>query len=44
MKETLFICSDCAEKTPSKEALDDEISNKLWTLSEQMVGLNIGST
>ncbi|CAG2194333.1 RDH12 [Mytilus edulis] len=36
--------SDCAEKTPSKEALDDEISNKLWTLSEQMVGLNIGST
>ncbi|XP_063418992.1 retinol dehydrogenase 13-like [Mytilus galloprovincialis] len=36
--------SDCAEKTPSKEALDDEISNKLWTLSAQMVGLNTGST
>jgi len=31
--------SDCAEKTPSKAALDDDTSKRLWELSEKMVSL-----
>ena len=37
--ETGKYYSDCAEKTPSKAALDDDTSKRLWELSEKMVGL-----
>lgn len=32
--------SDCAEKMPSKEALNKEDAKRLWVLSEKMVGLS----
>lgn len=38
-KETGKYYSDVAEKTPSKEAQDDEAAKTLWEISEKMVGL-----
>ena len=35
--------SDCAQKTPSAEALNKEDQKKLWALSESMVGLKSNS-
>ena len=34
-----FNCSDCALKNAAPQARDDEAAKKLWTLSEEMVGL-----
>ena len=38
-KETGLYYSDCAPKRPSKAALDEQSQNRLWTISEQTVGL-----
>ncbi|VDI74279.1 retinol dehydrogenase 12 [Mytilus galloprovincialis] len=38
-KETGKYYSDCAEKAPSKPALDEGAAKKLWELSEKLVGL-----
>lgn len=37
--ETGKYYSDCAEKKPASQALDKDVAEKLWTLSEKMVGL-----
>ena len=34
-----YCFSDCALKEPAPQALDDETAGKLWTLSEEMVGM-----
>ena len=33
------LCSDCAPKKPSAQALDDESARRLWEISAEMVGL-----
>ena len=32
-------CSDCVEKAPKAEALDDKVSERLWDLSMELLGL-----
>lgn len=34
------VCSECAIATPSREALDEEECSKLWSVSEELVGLD----
>ena len=38
-KETGLYYSDCAPKRPSKAALDEQSQKRLWTISQQAVGL-----
>lgn len=39
-KDNGLYYSDCAEKIPSSLALKEEDQKRLWTISEQTVGLN----
>jgi hypothetical protein len=32
--------SDCVEKTPSREALDDEMANWLWNISTELTKID----
>ena len=38
-KDTGLYYSDCAEKLPSLFALDEENQHKLWSISEETVGV-----